>query len=711
MVRRSSRYSLGGKGDSSKPSKDSGSLAVLPREASQVKPGTPVTIVRRGGGGGGGLVSASNVDGDLQAKAAAEAERVAKEQARKTAEAEQIKKAEQKKQFESEAFKEIQRRREQERLFQIREGTRTDIRPPTMEEQRRIEERKAKTEKAIRSLQVPEQKIRKGVQFLDERPGFDFVLKKQGTFNLLPGLGLRSTEIIKESIGLTSEVDARKVVGGGTVIDTASFFTPFISTPRQAIFTSAVASKTTLGGTKYIAEQPLEFGAGLLGAASLGLKAVRGVKTLKRAQDIKKAQTSFLAEVTPGDKTQQIKSISVTKIGKKNIGGVSKTKALDVGDDLFITGGKGITVTPKGADTRLTEQSILGVSKRFKEGKVILSKVATTPTKTKVLAGKLELPGKVKNVPRQITTTKTLGVVGKTKDPSVFTYRGLTTKSKIFNVKGLIKVVGPSDEVSGAGKTIITPPITKTTEKLIGIEATKQFSQAISSVPKVGIPRLPIVGGTITEIKKESKVTQQPTTTSGPSLQKEEIKVSTTTITATSPKVTTKTRQGTRGKTIQRVETTPRVIPITETGILQTPATRKSPRIKSKARSRNILTPVVIPLVNQPNDNTIPLGLLKGTPKKKKGRQTFGVSVRRFGKFKSVGLGTTGLARGEQLTRDTLAATFKVTGKNLKGITTPKGFYKKQTGEGLLFIEKRSKRLQRGTKEVPEILRAKRIRL
>lgn len=86
-----------------------------------------------------------------------------------------------------------------------------------------------------------------------------------------------------------------------------------------------------------------------------------------------------------------------------------------------------------------------------------------------------------------------------------------------------------------------------------------------------------------------------------------------------------------------------------------------------------------------------------------KGLGSFGVSLRRYGKFKPVGQATTlqgALSLGTYKARNTLGATFKVTGGAVSKFNTPTGFYPKfSKKEGLVFIQKRKSRLSsRGEK-------------
>jgi len=88
----------------------------------------------------------------------------------------------------------------------------------------------------------------------------------------------------------------------------------------------------------------------------------------------------------------------------------------------------------------------------------------------------------------------------------------------------------------------------------------------------------------------------------------------------------------------------------------------------------------------------------------------FTVSVRRFGKFRPIG--TFGslrraFSRGKSKVSETLGATFKI--KGAKKLKTPKGFRKKISKEGTLFIEKRRFRLSKRGEKV-EIVKAKRTK-
>jgi len=93
----------------------------------------------------------------------------------------------------------------------------------------------------------------------------------------------------------------------------------------------------------------------------------------------------------------------------------------------------------------------------------------------------------------------------------------------------------------------------------------------------------------------------------------------------------------------------------------------------------------------------------------KPSRGLFGVDIRRGGKFFNIGTGSLPKVQriGQERVSRTLSATFRIRGGSIPGLRTPKGFYSKSTDEGTLFIEKRGRRLKRGSGEVEEILTAK----
>lgn len=138
---------------------------------------------------------------------------------------------------------------------------------------------------------------------------------------------------------------------------------------------------------------------------------------------------------------------------------------------------------------------------------------------------------------------------------------------------------------------------------------------------------------------------------------------------------------------------------------LQLQKQRQILRIRQLLISKQTTTTPRTPIIKTGTGKGIifPKQLFKPTRAKKR-KKGFTVFERRFGKFETIGTGLSlqkafGVGRG-RVSR-TLGATFKVEGAGL-GLKTPKGFRKKVTDQGVLFIEKRKFRLSRPT-EIKEI--------
>lgn len=182
------------------------------------------------------------------------------------------------------------------------------------------------------------------------------------------------------------------------------------------------------------------------------------------------------------------------------------------------------------------------------------------------------------------------------------------------------------------------------------------------------------------------------------------VKQNTRTKTAVSTRQLTKTKQQTKQQIKQ------------QQNILQTQSTKQLQRtglkLRQQQRTKQVqrgLAPVIIPIpFIKPTFPKFIIPLPGGRVKTPRRSGRFTVSVRRFGKFKPIGtFGTLGKAFGVGRRRvaGTLAATFRVEGTKLPG--TPKGFYKKDTKLGTLFIEKRKFRISKRGEKV-EIKKAKR---
>ena len=141
------------------------------------------------------------------------------------------------------------------------------------------------------------------------------------------------------------------------------------------------------------------------------------------------------------------------------------------------------------------------------------------------------------------------------------------------------------------------------------------------------------------------------------------------------------------------------------------PEAKKIKAPPSKLKPSKITPSITSPSRITPSTERTPLFKFEGIRIPKYERGTYGVQVRRGGKFIPIARGLSlqkAISVGQQRVGRTLAATFKLVpqarGKQIGSIRTPKGFYQKK---GLIFIEKPKYRLSTGT-EVQEIKIARR---
>jgi len=168
------------------------------------------------------------------------------------------------------------------------------------------------------------------------------------------------------------------------------------------------------------------------------------------------------------------------------------------------------------------------------------------------------------------------------------------------------------------------------------------------------------------------------------------------TLTTQQQRINLDTRQITRQKTLQsqRLGTQQRQIQLQRT-------------VTAPPLGMPFIT-TVIPTTGTPFIFSLP----KAKTKISTSRAGFGVSVRRYGKFKSIASGLSlpkAIGVGRTRVAGTLAATFKITpekkGIVTGGFRTPKGFKRKK---GLIFIEKPSLRLStKGERQAIQIARVK----
>jgi hypothetical protein len=142
-------------------------------------------------------------------------------------------------------------------------------------------------------------------------------------------------------------------------------------------------------------------------------------------------------------------------------------------------------------------------------------------------------------------------------------------------------------------------------------------------------------------------------------------------------------------------------------------ATRQQQRTQQRSLLRNIFVqPRATPRMTFPRITTRGLGggglfgFGFGSQRARARTPTFkpvAVFGRRFGKFKLVGIGRSekeAFGIGKRWATQTLGVTFKIPKASARSIT---GFKTKQTKDGIVYIEPRGRRLQRGTRELPEI--------
>jgi hypothetical protein len=161
----------------------------------------------------------------------------------------------------------------------------------------------------------------------------------------------------------------------------------------------------------------------------------------------------------------------------------------------------------------------------------------------------------------------------------------------------------------------------------------------------------------------------------------------------------------TQQRTQQRVDTNPLTLPrlTTPTPTVQVPILRQRNPLSTPNISRT--QPEGTRETKKPFLHV--MFKIKSQPSSVK--NLYSVQVRRFGKFKTIGVGDLGKVFdvGRKRVTNTLGATFKVTG-NGKLPTTPQGFYRK----GNLFIEKRKFRLSTSgeVKEIQTYKKKRRIK-
>ena len=414
-----------------------------------------------------------------------------------------------------------------------------------------------------------------------------------------------------------------------------------------------------------------------------------------------------------GFKAIQLKETRIGLIPEKAPLKIGITKDIKLSDISPLKRG-GFGVTPSQKKLFLGKGQILATSQRglFKEG-VTIKPSPTAPKEffvspqdpfakipiTRVSRLGLEKPFKI---PKQVK----IGF-GIPKKPQI----GLEYGAKVGRVEkaGAFRI-GTGTELE-AIKTLPTIKVLKklgiTTMKGQAVELFK-----IKTTPTKGVvtPRVPTTEG-ITRVSGEAALVSYQIIPSVPTAQVTQALTPTVPIsTPTLPTPLISTPVSSRA--IPRRELappTPSIRPPTKVFTIITPPISPPTRLpKRRILTRKILTRISPPITPTKK----PLVIIPRLGRKRRDEEllpTYGVEVRRYGKFRPIGTGLSlkqAFAVGRERVGKTLGATFKIIGKP-RGLKIPKGFYAKPTKTGTLFIEKRKFRLSTYP-EVKEIHVAKR---
>lgn len=492
--------------------------------------------------------------------------------------------------------------------------------------------------------------------------------------------------------------------------------------------TQAIARRVLTPKAESIVSVSLERQVGLRGQAIIGFETVSGrvgtIRQISKIDDLTKtigvgqiAKQKFdfagdIKLVKPqaiiGEVISKAKRTPVTNIIEE-IGGVK------VGREIFgeVVVGKGrVSISPreKFFSTRME------ITPRLKS-RIFLERVKGIKTldfTTKAFVVPVGTSGRLKFV---LGGTKAEGI-----KPAGF-------GAFVFRLKDL-KVGG--DKLALGMKTPKTFKILTPEQKILfQKQATKQevdllsiASAGTTTFKTLKVKALPSIKGTIQTPTLETKrlgITSQAQTISPIQKVKQDIKIKTTFATIQTPKTiqaitpTTKQKITTVTKQIQQIKQTQQI----KTLARVQPAVRQ--RQDLRQRQLLIATTITSPPTRFPIPISTPI-LAPLIPFRTRSRKalkistaTFGVSIRRFGKFRTIGKGlslTQALGLGRERVATTLGATFRLTptkkGTSIsQNIPTPKGFKRKK---GLIFIEAPRFRLSRRG-EVQEIQIARRLKV
>jgi len=330
----------------------------------------------------------------------------------------------------------------------------------------------------------------------------------------------------------------------------------------------------------------------------------------------------------------------------------------------------------------------IGISKE--QGNII-GVLSGTPTKARIGNGVTRITGDVRNV----------GAI------KVFDMSSLS-ESLRGGVTTVVKTGGkPSTpfqealvkQVTQTTLPKVTTPATSLTQTLSPAPAavTQSFKQQQSTYYGTGQYERTQGSGTLTVQKTKQETSLLPSTS---------FNIKNLQVQSFQPALDTRSRNITRQTTSTDL--------ISETRLRQSPAISQTPTQSSALKTPQLLktffpSTAFVPST-RPSIQVAPKpvgGFAFKFPKSKQPKAPrvgrFGVQVRRFGKFKTIGYAPTlkeAFSIGKQRVTQTLGATFRIPGASAREI---KGFRTKKEKGQVLYIEPRGRRLKRGTKEIPEI--------
>jgi len=510
----------------------------------------------------------------------------------------------------------------------------------------------ARTKKG--SVSVPGSVAKTGLSF------GEYVSKKTG---LSKASAKVETKLFGEPIKVQKGVGIRAV---SDVITYSAFLGP-VSTAAQTQLKLSQPAKVQFLGTK---------------------QQVKGGNVVTRADFVAtKGGTKKIGTITGVSKITKVPNTNLVKIKSQAVGAF----------------GKGVIKFPqvKGAVTKVEQFGTESIGVGIKKGKLFSSVEvgrlgAPRKTPTGFIGGGIQ-----KNVNRGVTVSQGGTVV---QDVGVSKSFGA-----LFKIKSTPYRLIPLS--SKKGTTTLMPiqesPLKLSTIKQSGLASTRISAEAASASiePIYYGTKFSNVRGVVTSADFKSGIKTKdispvilgkPT----PTVSYSSPLVSTVPLVNLSQPQRPRTITKTRSKGGTRLVETPKVIP----KIQQIPKELVIPRTPLKTRQISRRPVSNIPFTISP---TIKVKSPVTTPLKRIsipsfGRQSYTVSVRRFGKFKPIGVVKSQRAAfnlGKFKTRTTLGATFKVEGANTKYPDLISGYKTKKTKKGLFYIELPKYRLSTPTEK------------